>query len=708
MILIAIVALTGGMFASGHTTPRLGIDLAGGTSITLTAKNEPGQPNAINKTNMDTAVDIIEPRVNGLGVSEAEVQTQGDRNIIVNIPKGTNSEQAREQVGTTAKLYFRPVLAARPRLAAASPSPSPSARERVPPSASADGQRPGGHLARPRRPRHHAGPRRHRRPEGGRHAVAPAAAAEPGAPAARRLRRAAPPPTRADAPGEVRGAGLHRQGGARQSPGRPSRPTRSSPAARSTAGHKYIARPGRRSTARTSRRPGRLRHADRHRLEVNLNFTARAPRIRRRSPAARPEPAAPQNQFAIVLDGLVVSARSVNEALTGGQREITGSFTQDERAGPGQRAELRRAAAGLREAEHHQVTRRSAATSCTPACSPAPSGSPWSCSTCCSTTAASALVALASLAGRRRPDLRDRGAARPDHRLHAEPGRRRRCDRRDRHHRRLVRRVLRTHPGRDARRPTLRAAVERGWRRARRTILAADAVSFLAAAVLYLLAVGNVQGFAFTLGLTTIIDVVVVFLFTKPLMTLLARTKFFGEGHQWSGVDPNASGVKPPLRRTRRRPRPVDDEGGLMSRLGDLGAPALQRRGLLRLRRAAASSGTRISILLAISVLGAGRPRPQPRHRVQGRRRLHRADGHRTGQQAQDAAATVGAGHDEVTRARRRAAAARSRSQTRRCDEADEIQSSSPQDLATGSTPRDRSRAADRSRPGAARSPRRR
>lgn len=98
------------MFASGHTTPRLGIDLAGGTSITLTAKNEPGQPNAINKTNMDTAVDIMNRRVNGLGVSEAEVQTQGSDNIIVNIPKGTNSKQAREQVGTTAKLYFRPVL----------------------------------------------------------------------------------------------------------------------------------------------------------------------------------------------------------------------------------------------------------------------------------------------------------------------------------------------------------------------------------------------------------------------------------------------------------------------------------------------------------------------------------------------------------------------------------------------------------------------
>src|ERR1041384_2677882 len=109
------------------TTPRLGIDLAGGTSITLTAKNEPGQPNAINKTNMDTAVDIMNRRVNGLGVSEAEVQTQGSDNIIVNIPKGTNSKQARAQVGTTAKLYFRPVLALEVQGGAATVSPTPSA-----------------------------------------------------------------------------------------------------------------------------------------------------------------------------------------------------------------------------------------------------------------------------------------------------------------------------------------------------------------------------------------------------------------------------------------------------------------------------------------------------------------------------------------------------------------------------------------------------
>jgi preprotein translocase subunit SecD len=98
---------------------------------------------------------------------------------------------------------------------------------------------------------------------------------------------------------------------------------------------------------------------------------------------------------------------------------------------------------------------------------------------------------------------------------------------------------------------SLRAAVERGWQRARRTILVSDTVSFLAALLLYIIAIGDVRGFAFTLGLTTLIDIVVVFLFTKPMVTLLARTKFFGHGHRWSGLDPARLGSKSPWRGSR-------------------------------------------------------------------------------------------------------------------------------------------------------------
>jgi preprotein translocase subunit SecD len=101
---------------------------------------------------------------------------------------------------------------------------------------------------------------------------------------------------------------------------------------------------------------------------------------------------------------------------------------------------------------------------------------------------------------------------------------------------------------------SLRAAVERGWGRARRTILVSDTVSFLAAALLYYFAIGSVRGFAFTLGLTTIIDVLVVFTFTKPVMTLLARTKFFGQGHPLSGLDPRRLGARAPWRAAARVP----------------------------------------------------------------------------------------------------------------------------------------------------------
>ena len=91
---------------------------------------------------------------------------------------------------------------------------------------------------------------------------------------------------------------------------------------------------------------------------------------------------------------------------------------------------------------------------------------------------------------------------------------------------------------------SLRLAVETGWVRARSTILAADAVSFLAALVLFIFAIGVVRGFAFALGLTTIIDVFVVFLFTKPVVSLLARTKFFGQGHKLSGFDAAHLGIE--------------------------------------------------------------------------------------------------------------------------------------------------------------------
>ncbi|PYG02085.1 preprotein translocase subunit SecD [Georgenia satyanarayanai] len=100
---------------------------------------------------------------------------------------------------------------------------------------------------------------------------------------------------------------------------------------------------------------------------------------------------------------------------------------------------------------------------------------------------------------------------------------------------------------------TLEGAVEHGWARARRTIIVSDLVTLLAAVILYFLAVGGVRGFAFTLGLTTLIDLVVVYLFTHPTMQLLIRTRFFGEGHRLSGLNPESIGVDPARYRGRGR-----------------------------------------------------------------------------------------------------------------------------------------------------------
>ncbi len=87
---------------------------------------------------------------------------------------------------------------------------------------------------------------------------------------------------------------------------------------------------------------------------------------------------------------------------------------------------------------------------------------------------------------------------------------------------------------------SLEVAVEAGWRRALRTILASNAVSFSAAIILYVLTSAAVRGFAFTLGLTTLINLLLVALFTHPLVQLLARNKFFASGHRFSGFDLSA------------------------------------------------------------------------------------------------------------------------------------------------------------------------
>ena len=110
---------------------------------------------------------------------------------------------------------------------------------------------------------------------------------------------------------------------------------------------------------------------------------------------------------------------------------------------------------------------------------------------------------------------------------------------------------------------TLRQACESGWVRARRTLLAADFVSLLAAVVLYLLSVGSVRGFAFVLGLTTIIDVVVAFLFTHPVVVLMGRSSWMQRASRFSGLDAARTGpvgVTETIASRRRKAKAATEE----------------------------------------------------------------------------------------------------------------------------------------------------
>ena len=113
---------------------------------------------------------------------------------------------------------------------------------------------------------------------------------------------------------------------------------------------------------------------------------------------------------------------------------------------------------------------------------------------------------------------------------------------------------------------TLVAAVDEGWKHARRTIIVSDTVNLLAAVVLYFLAVGGVQGFAFTLGVTTVVDLAVIILFTHPMMVWILRFAFFGKGHRLSGLDPEHLGARSLAAYGKGRQAVIDSAVGTLAR----------------------------------------------------------------------------------------------------------------------------------------------
>ncbi|WP_030407900.1 protein translocase subunit SecD [Streptomyces albus] len=583
LILLVMGGLVGGMFASGHKAPRLGIDLAGGTSITLEAKNQPGKPNAINKTNMDTAVSIIERRVNGLGVSEAEVQTQGDRHIIVNIPKGTNSQQAREQVGTTAQLSFRPVLTLA-QVDKGQPTPTPSSSSKSPSTGkspgqggdrgekagSSDGKGSGGDDGKS--PDGASGDKQGDSDGAGKGAGQQGRAVTEGltakndpadkspSPDPSKSGEQSPPPTQQpQQPGVP--ADLAKKLNALDCSTKEARAKASEKAANTRNSEpivacdakdpiKYalgpVAVPGKNVSKAKA-----VFDQQRSQWIVQMSFSDKGSDQFGDITGKLMSKPQPQNQFAITLDGEVQSAPTVRERLTN-NAEISGSFDQQSAEELGNILSYGALPLSFEESDVTTVTAALGSDQLTAGLIAGAIGLALVVVYLVVYYRGLSLIAIVSLIASailtytimtllgpamgfalNLPAVCGAivaiGITADSFIVYFE----------------RIRDEVRE--GR-----TLRPAVERAWPRARRTILVSDFVSFLAAAVLFIVTVGKVQGFAFTLGLTTALDVVVVFFCTKPVMTLLARRKFFADGHPWSGLDPKRLGAKPPLRRGRR------------------------------------------------------------------------------------------------------------------------------------------------------------
>jgi preprotein translocase subunit SecD len=509
-------------------TPKLGLDLQGGTSVTLTARLPEGENGQITKSAMDQAKQIIEDRVNGTGVAEAEVAVQGNKNIVVNIP----GDELKTDLLSTALLRFRPVL----QVGQAAPAQqSPSGTPSGSPSPSAT---PSGSSSPSPSPS---------TSDNGR-AVSGALLGQ----------QSSPSPTPAPTPG----AGGQGQGSTQITPAiqkqfneldctksAEERQGKIEPADQllvtcDSDGFKYILGPTAVEGTHLNGADAGLPGSGVGSWQVNLSFDGTGTKQFAQTTKDLVGQQSPQNQFAIVLDGQVVSAPVVQSEIPTGRAEITGNFSQSEAKDLANVLKYGALPLAFDQSELNEISPTL--------------GSDYLRVGIIAGALGLALVALYLL-------IYYRGLG-----LVAIAS--------------LVMAGLLTYASvvllgewigftltlagiaglivavgitadsfvvfferlRDEVREgrSLRAAVEHGWRRARRTILVADFVSFLAAAVLYILSIGSVRGFAFALGLTTVIDVVVVFFFTKPLIALLARTEFYGGGHRWSGLDPDRLGAR--------------------------------------------------------------------------------------------------------------------------------------------------------------------
>ena len=525
-------------------TPKLGLDLQGGTTITLTAQNTSGS-GPIDPNSLALAQTIIQNRVDSLGVGESEVVTAGDRQLIVTVPNVQQDELVR-LVGQTALLRFRAVYAAEQVQPPPAPeptatgSPSPSAEPTAEPSA---GATPSASTTAGAQPT----PSGNNKP----FPSLPTAPPQPPDKACQAADGQGTPPDKAMEwePTEACQAAFA-EFTCDQKPN--DVPDQALFACDQTGTEKYLLGPtlieGDQLASAAAGIP-----QNGIAWQVNLEFNAEGGRLFETATTALSAKQPPQNQFAIVLDGIAISAPRVENPIPGGRAEITGNFTQKSANELANTLKYGALPLAFEVSEVSNVSATLGGEQLRAGIIAGVIGLALVVGFCFLYYRGLGIVVVASLGiaavityacmvllgssvgfALNLPGIAGAivaiGITADSFVIFFE----------------RIRDEVRE--GR-----SLRTAVETGWRRARQTILIADAVSLLSAIVLFVLAIGSVKGFAFTLGLTTLIDVLVVFMFTKPLMTLLARTKFFGGGHRLSGLDPAHLGVQAlPGSRTRR------------------------------------------------------------------------------------------------------------------------------------------------------------
>ena len=507
--LLVIIFGLAGLIGFGSTTdenasftPKLALDLQGGTQIILSPLLLDGQ--AVTTEQLDQAVSIIRQRVDASGVSESQVITQGDTNIIVSIP-GIPDENTLALIKASAKLEFRPVLVT----SAGTPTAAVDGSVASDPDAT---ETPA--------------------PEETPVAEAPAAVPTDGSD----LNWITPEIQREF--DDLDCASVFRE------PGQIDDPTVPLVTCDVNGLSKFILGPvevdGANISDASNGTVTSSTGASTNTWAVNLEFDE-VGTVGFSTVTQRLFPLElPRNQFAITLDGFVITAPTTQAVITNGSAQITGSFDRDSSKVLADQLKYGSLPIGFEVQSQENISATLGQDQLTSGLLAGLIGlilvviySAFQYRGLAIVTVGSLLVAavlvyllIAFLSWRQGYRLSMAGVAGlivaigitvDSFIVYFE----------------RVRDEIRE--GRN-----LEVAVENAWKRSIRTILASDAVSFTAAATLFLLTVGNVRGFAFTLGLTTIVDLIVVLLFTHPLLRLLARTKFFSSGHPWSGFDSKA------------------------------------------------------------------------------------------------------------------------------------------------------------------------